>query len=56
MKTNTTKYSASIENPESGETINIVGISESDITEQMANLFDYGLDENGTYVGEEADS
>lgn len=56
MKTNITKYSASIENPENGEIIEIVGISEDDITAQMSDLFDYGLDENGTYVGEEADS
>jgi hypothetical protein len=56
MKHNTTKYSATIENPENGETIEIIGISEEDIENQMSNLFDYGLDENGTYVGEEADA
>ena len=55
MSKNTTEYIANIENPDTGETIHIVGISEEDLENKISNLFDYGLDENGTYVGEEAD-
>lgn len=56
MNKKTIEYSAEVEMPDSGETIEIVGVSEEDVETQMANLFDYGLDTNGIYVGEEADS
>lgn len=48
-------YSASIEDPSTGETIEIVGVSEQEIEDQISDLYDYGLDADGVYVGEEAD-
>lgn len=56
MEKNTNEeYIAEVENPESGETIKFVGVSESDVEAQAADFFDFGLDENGVYVGDEAD-
>jgi len=55
MNNNTTEYTAQVEMPDTGETIEIVGISEEDVNQKMQDLFDYGLDTNGTYVGDEAD-
>jgi hypothetical protein len=46
---------AEVEDPTTGEKITLVGVDESDVENQMVNLFDYGLDEDGVYVGEEAD-
>jgi hypothetical protein len=54
-KNNKEQYIAEVENPENGETIRFVGVSESDVESQAADFFDFGLDENGVYVGDEAD-
>lgn len=55
MSKNKEQYHAEIEDPSTGETIKLVGVSEQDIEQQISNLYDYGLDEDGVYVGEEAD-
>lgn len=55
MSKNKEEYYAEVEDPSTGDTIKIVGVSEEDIEEQISDLYDYGLDEDGVYVGEEAD-
>lgn len=49
------EYTASVELPDTGELVEIVGVSEQEVQDKLSNLFDYGLDEDGTYVGDEAD-
>lgn len=44
-----------IEDPTTGDVTVFVGVSEEDIQNQIGDLYDYGLDEDGVYVGEEAD-
>lgn len=55
MSSKKEQYYAEVEDPSTGEKIQLVGISEEDIENQISNLYDYGLDEDGVYVGEEAD-
>ena len=55
MSKNKEQYQADFEDPTTGETIKLVGVSEQDIENQISDLYDYGLDEDGVYVGEEAD-
>lgn len=55
MSKNKEQYYAEVEDPTTGQKVQLVGVSEKDIEEQVANLYDYGLDEDGVYVGEEAD-
>lgn len=52
---NSEKYTAVVEDPSTGEEIKFIGVSEEDIETQMTDFFDYGLDADGVYVGEEAD-
>lgn len=49
------QYYAEVEDPTTGEKVQLVGVSEEDIETQISNLYDYGLDADGVYVGEEAD-
>ena len=55
MSDNIIEYSAKVEMPDTGEVVEIVGVSEQEVEDKLSNLFDYGLDENGIYVGDEAD-
>jgi len=52
---NSEQYTAVVEDPTSGEKVEFIGVSEEDLDAQMTDFFDYGLDSDGVYVGEEAD-
>lgn len=54
-KNNKTEFIGEVEDPSTGDVTILVGVSEEDINNQIADLYDYGLDEDGVYVGEEAD-
>lgn len=49
------EFIAEIEDPSTGDVTVFIGVSEEDVNNQIADLYDYGLDEDGKYVGEEAD-
>jgi hypothetical protein len=51
-----TTYTAEVENPENGEKLSFVGVSQEDVEKQVGDFFDFGLDKDGVYVGDEADS
>lgn len=50
-----TTYTAEVENPENGEKLTFVGISQEDVEKQVSDFFDFGLDKDGVYVGDVAD-
>jgi hypothetical protein len=50
------EYTAEVENPENGEKIAFVGVSQSDVEQQVTDFFDFGLDSEGVYVGDTSDN
>jgi hypothetical protein len=54
-KDNESQYTAEVENPEDGTKLSFIGVSQEDVEKQVSDFFDFGLDSDGVYVGDEAD-